>query len=199
MPSLFSPSSYPATSPGIRLLPQLGAARAGRRVRLALLAGVGLSFPRSTEVSHVRLFLAFGGGFCKCGGAAVVVVESGKTSPQVEHLTTAATAAIAAIQAGAWFLAWPEAHNASFFKGRCPPGMSANQPGPLSVVAGMSSQKRSLARFHQLICPRPMARYVEVFSISERGERRRFCHARSVIGTVLGRHPEISTIQGDRP
>lgn len=43
--SIFPPSSNPATSPGIRLLPQLGAALAGRRVRLALLAGVGLSLP----------------------------------------------------------------------------------------------------------------------------------------------------------
>lgn len=48
--STFSPSSLPATSPGIRLLPQLGAARAGRRVRLALLAGVGLSFRHASSV-----------------------------------------------------------------------------------------------------------------------------------------------------
>lgn len=50
--SVFSLSSDPATPPGIRLLPRLGAARAGRRVRLALLAGVGLSFIRPQEGSH---------------------------------------------------------------------------------------------------------------------------------------------------
>jgi len=50
MPSLFPYSSHPATPPGIRLLPQLGAARAGRCVRLALLAGVGLSFRHARSV-----------------------------------------------------------------------------------------------------------------------------------------------------
>lgn len=48
--SIFSLSSNPATSPGIRLLPQLGAAHPGRRVRLALLAGVGLSIRHARSV-----------------------------------------------------------------------------------------------------------------------------------------------------
>lgn len=48
--SIFPPSNSPATSPGIRLLPRLGSARAGRRVRLALLAGVGLSFRHARSV-----------------------------------------------------------------------------------------------------------------------------------------------------
>lgn len=197
MPSLFSPSSNPATSPGIRLLPRFGAARAGRCVRLALLAGVGLSFS-SVEVSHDRLLLVGHGRVCECGRFVVAVLESGKASPQGEHLTTAATAASAAIQAGAWFFAWPEAHSASFFRGRFFAGMIANHPRPVSVLAGMSSQKRSLARFHQLICPLPMARLVEVFRISERMGRCRFRHARSVSVAAHGRHPEISSIQGER-
>jgi hypothetical protein len=45
--SLFS---FLVTPPGIRLRPQLGAAHAGRRVRLALLAGVGLSFRHARSV-----------------------------------------------------------------------------------------------------------------------------------------------------